>query len=60
MLADIKERYRSASFLADNTVIFNVKGNSFRLEVRIAYKTQVLSVTWVGTHAEYDRHNRQR
>jgi len=51
----VKERYPSASFLADNLVIFNVKGNAFRLEVLVTYRTGVVRIVWVGTHAQYDR-----
>ena len=53
--SDIKGRYPSASFLADNRVIFNLKGNSYRLEVKVAFKGQKLIIEWIGTHAEYDR-----
>ena len=52
---DIKAQYASASFLADNVVIFNIKGNSYRLVVQVAYKTSVVVVKWVGTHAEYSK-----
>ncbi len=52
---DIKDRYRSASFLADNTVIINVKGNSYRVELFVAYQTGVVMVKWAGTHAEYSK-----
>ncbi len=52
---DIKAQYASASFLADNTVIFNIKGNTYRLVVQVAYKTSVVVVKWVGTHAEYSK-----
>lgn len=52
---DVKARYSSASFLADRIVIFNVKGNSYRLEVQIAYKTKKVIVKWAGTHAEYSK-----
>jgi mRNA interferase HigB len=52
---DVKDRYSSASFLADSIVIFNVKGNSYRLEVQIAYKTKKVIVKWAGTHAEYSK-----
>lgn len=55
---DVKERYRAASFLQQNKVIFNVKGNRYRLEARIAYKTGVVAVEWVGTHAEYSKRHR--
>ena len=57
---DIRARYASASFLADNLVIFNVKGNRYRLEVTVAYQTSVVVVRWVGTHAEYDQRHRNR
>ena len=57
---DIRARYASASFLAGNVVIFNVKGNRYRLEVLVAYATGVVVVRWIGTHAEYDARNRQR
>lgn len=55
---DIRNRYANASFLPENVVIFNVRGNHYRLEVQIAYKTGVVIVRWIGTHAEYDRRNR--
>ncbi len=54
---DIKDRYATVSFLADNVVIFNVRGNNCRMVVRVAYALQVVSVRWVGTHAEYDKAN---
>ncbi len=52
---DIKNLYSSASFLAGNVVIFNVKGNRYRLEVQVAYNTGVVVVRWMGTHAEYTK-----
>jgi len=51
---DIKERYASVSFLADNRVVFNIGGNRFRLVAKIAYRMQTLIIERVGTHAEYD------
>jgi mRNA interferase HigB len=51
----IKARYPAASFLGQNVVIFNVKGNSHRLEVVVAYRSSVVQIVWAGTHAEYDR-----
>jgi mRNA interferase HigB len=53
--ADIKARYPSASFLADNEVIFNIKGNNYRLKVQVLYAPQLVIVKRIGTHAEYDR-----
>jgi len=52
---DIKNRYASASFLDNRVVIFNVKGNRYRLEVQVVYNTGVVVVTWAGTHAEYTK-----
>jgi len=52
---DIKESYASASFLTDRIVIFNVKGNRYRLEVQVAYNTGVVVVRWAGTHADYTK-----
>jgi len=52
---DIKNRYRSADFLKDNIVIFNIKGNSYRLVVKVAYKTKTVFIKWIGTHAEYSK-----
>lgn len=52
---DVKQRYPSASFLADNRVIFNVKGNDYRLEVQISYPISVVLIKWIGTHAEYTK-----
>ena len=52
---DIKNAYSSASFLGGNVVIFNVKGNHYRLEVQVTYNTHVVIVRWAGTHAEYTK-----
>ncbi len=52
---DIKNKYRSASFLSNNMVIFNIKGNKYRLVAKIAYNTQTVLIKWIGTHAEYDK-----
>jgi len=52
---DLKNTYGNASIVANNRVIFNIKGNSFRLVVSINFKKQALYVIWFGTHAEYDK-----
>lgn len=52
---DIKNVYASVSFLSGNVVIFNVKGNHYRLEVQLSYNTHVVIVRWAGTHAEYTK-----
>lgn len=52
--ADIKAQYRSASVLKNRRVVFNIKGNDYRLIVAIAYKLQIVYVKFVGTHQAYD------
>ena len=52
--AKVKEKYRSASIIGGNRVIFNIKGNDYRLVVRINYPARIVYVRFVGTHAEYD------
>jgi mRNA interferase HigB len=52
---ELKNVYSSASIVANSRVIFNIKGNSFRLIVSVNFKKQAAYVIWFGTHAEYDR-----
>ena len=52
---DIKGTYASASFLENRIVIFNVKGNRYRLEIQVAFNTGIVRVRWAGTHAEYTK-----
>ncbi|MEZ4674195.1 MAG: type II toxin-antitoxin system HigB family toxin [Caldilineaceae bacterium] len=52
---DIKTQYASASILSDNRVVFNIRGNHYRLVVKIHYNTGFVFVRFVGTHQEYDR-----
>ena len=52
---DIREMLGSASFMGDGRVVFNIKGNRYRLDVKVSYKAQVVKVIRVGTHAEYDK-----
>lgn len=53
--ADIKREYRNASIVANNRVVFNVKGNQYRLVVAVQYQYGIVYIRFVGTHAEYDR-----
>ena len=52
---DIKRDFASVSILKDNRVVFNIKGNSYRLIVRFNFEKQWAFIRFVGTHAEYDR-----
>jgi len=51
----IKDRYRSADFVGNRRVVFNIGGNHYRLIVAVAYRTGWVYVKFVGTHAEYDK-----
>lgn len=50
---DIKATYVTSSFLGENVVIFNVRGNEYRLVVKVLYQTSIVIVQWVGKHADY-------
>ena len=51
---DVKARFPSASFVGNNRVVFNLKGNHFRLDAQMNYSAQIVLVRRIGTHAEYD------
>jgi mRNA interferase HigB len=51
--ARVKERYPAASFVGDR-IVFNIKGNRYRLVVRVSYPFRLVYVRFVGTHEEYD------
>lgn len=52
---DIKAEYPSASILANNRIVFNIKGKRYRLIVKINYPYQMVWIRFIGTHAEYDK-----
>ncbi len=52
---DIKKVYSDASFLADNRVVFNIKGNDYRFIVHIDYLRKIVRVKFIGTHSQYDK-----
>jgi len=52
---EIKKSYASASILKGNRVVFNIKGNKYRLIVKFNYQRQWAFIRFVGTHSEYDK-----
>jgi mRNA interferase HigB len=50
----VKAQYRNASFPGGNYVVFNIKGNDYRLVVRINYPYGIVYIRWLGTHEQYD------
>jgi len=53
--AEVKADYRNASFVAGNRVVFNIKGNDYRLVIAMHYNRGLMFVRFIGTHREYDR-----
>ena len=52
---DLKQQYRNASVVGNDRVVFNIKGNTYRLIVSIDYEFQVFFVRFIGTHKQYDK-----
>ncbi|TAJ14677.1 type II toxin-antitoxin system HigB family toxin [Marinilabiliaceae bacterium JC017] len=52
---ELKLKYGNASIISAKRVVFNIKGNDYRLIVDVEYKLKIVFVVWFGTHSEYDR-----
>jgi mRNA interferase HigB len=52
--AKVKAKYGNASIVGNNRVVFNIKGNDYRLVVKINYPHRIVFIRFVGTHKEYD------
>ena len=52
---DVKRRYNLVSILKNNRIVFNIKGNKYRLVVRVDHKKQIVFIRFIGTHKEYDK-----
>lgn len=52
--ADVKRNFATASIVGSERVVFNIKGNSYRLVVAIDYEKGIAWIKWIGTHADYD------
>ena len=53
--SDIKSLYRNASVIANNRIVFNIKGNDYRLIVHVRYDINIIFIRFIGTHKEYDK-----
>ena len=51
----VKHDFRSVGLIADNRLIFNIKGNHYRLIARINFEHKRIMIKWIGTHAQYDK-----
>jgi mRNA interferase HigB len=52
--AEVRKRYATASIVSADRVVFNIKGNSYRLVVAIDYEKGIVWIKWLGTHQDYD------
>lgn len=53
--ADVRRRYATASIVSAERVVFNVKGNAYRLVVAVDFEKGIVWVKWIGSHRDYDR-----
>jgi len=58
--AEIKKRYPSGDPVGINRFVFNIKGDHYRLVVKIHYNTSIIYIRFIGTHAEYDQINAEK
>jgi mRNA interferase HigB len=52
---ELKAKYRNASIISSKRVVFNLKGNDYRLVIDVEYKLKIVFIVWFGTHKEYDK-----
>ncbi len=53
-MAEVKGKYRSASIVSADRIVFNIKGNDYRLVAAIDFKHSIVFIKWIGTHKDYD------
>jgi mRNA interferase HigB len=52
---DVKKQYASASIIANNRIVFNIKGNDYRLVALIRYRQGLMFIRFIGTHSQYNK-----
>jgi mRNA interferase HigB len=55
--ADVKQRYATASIVSAERIVFNIKGNDYRLVVAVDFEKAIVWIKWIGTHKSYDKIN---
>ncbi len=53
--AEVKAAYRNASIIANSRIVFNIKGNDYRLVVAVYYNPKMMFIRFIGTHGDYDK-----
>jgi mRNA interferase HigB len=52
---ELKKVFRNASIINSKRIVFNIKGNSYRLVTDIEYRIGIIFIVWIGTHKVYDK-----
>ena len=55
--ADVKALYASASVVSSDRIVFNIKGNDYRLVAAVDFEKSIVWIKWIGTHQDYDQIN---
>lgn len=53
--ADVKRSYATASIVTAERIVFNIKGNAYRLVVAVDFEKGIVWIKWIGSHTDYDR-----
>ena len=53
--AELKSKFRNASIINSKRVVFNIRGNDYRLIVDVEYRLKIIFMVWIGAHTEYDK-----
>jgi mRNA interferase HigB len=53
--SDVKRNYRTASIIPADRIVFNIKGNNYRLVVAVDFEKSIVWIKWIGTHKDYDK-----
>ena len=52
---EVKKSYATASIVSAERIVFNIKGNAYRLVVAVDFEKSIVWIKWIGSHREYDR-----
>jgi mRNA interferase HigB len=53
--AEVKRLYATASIVTADRIVFNIKGNDYRLVVSVDFEKGIVWIKWIGTHKDYDK-----
>jgi mRNA interferase HigB len=53
--SEVRQMFNSVDAVGNDLYVFNIKGNNYRLIVRIIFRVRTIYIRFVGTHKEYDK-----